>query len=445
MACFPLEAWRLPHWLFVHGKTELKARLAERADPHIDTIPLREETLTLIRDVQAAGRRVYFASASDSHLVENLARRVGGINGVFTTERGINLAGEAKARRLVAEFGEHGFDYLGDARVDFPVWRAARNVLAITHSNGFSRRLVEAFPEARIVATPRVQLRDVVRALRPNQWAKNTLVFLGLVAGHHFSAPSVLAALTAFICFCMAASSAYLINDLLDLPADRAHPRKWRRPFASGGVPIIYGGVLAVLLGGGAFALSFLLPLEFSVVLVVYLVTTLAYSLYLKRKMMIDIVVLGSLYAIRVFGGVAALGLAQTPWLIMFSLFLFTSLAIVKRCSELKANLRSQKTNLAGRGYVTEDLNVLFSFGAAAGYGSVFVFALYLSSPEVRSLYTYPDRLWLICPLLIYWVSRIFIVSSRNELHDDPVVYALNDRISLTTGACVAAVLAISI
>ncbi|MCJ2133645.1 UbiA family prenyltransferase, partial [Methylobacterium sp. J-026] len=299
------------------------------------------------------------------------------------------------------------------------------------------------------VAVPRVRPRDIVRALRPHQWAKNALVFVGLVTGHHFDAPSTLESFTAFLCFCMAASSAYLINDLLDLPADRAHPSKSRRPFASGAVPVLYGVVLAALLGAGAFAVSFLLPLKFSLALLIYLVLTLAYSFYLKRRMMIDIVVLGGLYAIRVFGGVAALGLSQTPWLLMFSLFLFTSLAIVKRCSELTATLRNEapgeKQTLNGRSYGADDLRVLFPLGAAAGYGSVFVFALYMSSPEVAALYTHPNRLWLICPLLIYWVSRMFLLANRNQLHSDPVVYALTDRISLATGACVAAVLAISI
>lgn len=445
LARFPFEAWRLPHWLFTDGKAELKQHLAERADPDIATIPLREETVALIREAQASGRRVYLASASDSRFVEALADRVGGIAGVFSTEGGVNLAGEAKARRLVAEFGAKGFDYVGDAPVDFPVWRAARNVLAVAHGGGFSRKVLEAFPEAHIVAETRIQPRDVIRALRPHQWAKNALVFVGLVTGHHFDAPATFAALAAFVCFCMAASSAYLINDLLDLPADRVHPRKCRRPFASGAVPVTYGVVLAGILAVGAFALSFLLPLKFSLALLIYLVLTLAYSFYLKRRMMIDIVVLGGLYAIRVFGGVAALGLSQTPWLLMFSLFLFTSLAIVKRCSELTANQHGEKTKLAGRGYSTEDLRVLFPFGAAAGYGSVFVFALYMSSPEVAALYTHPNRLWLICPLLIYWISRMFLLSNRDQLHSDPVVYALTDRISLATGACVAAVLAISI
>ncbi|MCJ2137241.1 hypothetical protein MKK69_24890, partial [Methylobacterium sp. J-026] len=197
LARFPFEAWRLPHWLFTRGRAELKRHLAERADPSIATIPLRAETIAVIRDAQSAGRRVYLASASDGRLVEALADRVGGIAGVFSTEAGVNLAGAAKAQRLVTELGEKGFDYVGDAPVDFPVWRAARNVLAVAHGRGFSRRVMASFPEARIVAVPRVRPRDIVRALRPHQWAKNALVFVGLVTGHHFDAPSTLESFTA--------------------------------------------------------------------------------------------------------------------------------------------------------------------------------------------------------------------------------------------------------
>ena len=444
-ARFPFEAWKPPLWLLTSGKAELKVRIAGRADPNFATIPLREETVALIEEAQAAGRPVYLASASERGLVEALACRIGGIAGVFTTDLGVNLSGHARARRLVAELGEKGFDYVGDEPVDFPIWQVARTVIVISRSRTFSRRLVQAFPEAQVVATTKVRARDILNALRPHQWVKNILVFAALVAGHHFGSADILAASLAFACFSMAASGAYIINDLLDLPADRAHPRKQRRPFASGAVPLMVGVALAAILWVAAFALSFTLPPRFSLVLLAYLVTTFAYSLFLKRKLGIDIVVLGGLYALRVYGGLVAIGALQAPWFLMFSLFLFMSLAIVKRCSELTANLHLNNANIAGRGYRAEHLHVLFSFGAAAGYGSVFVFVLYLSSPEVQALYTHPYRLWLVCPFLIYWISRIFILANRNQLHEDPVVFAVTDRVSLITGGCVAAVLVASL
>ncbi|WP_188517352.1 UbiA family prenyltransferase [Alsobacter metallidurans] len=445
VARYPYQIWKLPVWLRTQGKSGLKTELAKVADPVVASIPIRDETLTLIREAQSAGRRVYLASASERSMVEALADRIGGVTGVFATESTVNLAGDAKAERLIAEFGRGGFDYVGDAKVDFPVWQASRRVLAVSHKRGFEAKLMSAFPDAQVIARPTASLADMARALRPHQWAKNSLVFVALLAGHHFTASAIFASVLAFICFSMAASSAYLINDLLDLPGDRAHSRKRYRPFASGSTPIMHGIVAAVALGCGAFALATALPWKFRFILLLYVITTLGYSLLLKRKLVIDVVALGGLYALRVLGGMTALGLAQSPWLLMFSLFLFSSLAIVKRCSELTANKREAHGRLIGRGYQVRDLRVLFPCAAAAGYGSVLVFSLYLSSPEMRGLYSHPDRLWLVCPLLIYWISRVLILSNRDEMHDDPVVFALTDRNSLLTGCCVLAVLAISI
>jgi len=278
-----------------------------------------------------------------------------------------------------------------------------------------------------------------------HQWAKNILVFLPMIAGHRFDAATIAATLVGFVCFCCAASSAYVVNDLLDLPGDRAHPSKSRRPFAAGRIPITHGVGLAVLLMVAAFAFSLFLPWRFSGILAIYVACTLGYSLLLKRKVLVDVIMLGGLYTVRVFAGLAAVDIHQTQWLLMFCLFLFLSLAVVKRCSELIANRAAGKMRTTGRGYRVEDLSVLLPLGAAAGYGAVFVVALYMSSPEVAALYAHPNRLWLVCPLLLYWISRVLILANRGELDDDPVTFALTDRISWITGVCVAAVIAVSI
>ena len=444
VATQPFQAWRMIVWL-ARGKAAFKAELAGRVDPGIASIPLREEVVALISGAQSMNQPVYLASASDGRYVEQVARRLGGIKDVFSTDATMNLAGTAKAERLVAAFGPKRFDYIGNAKVDFPVWAQARKVLALSHSPAFEKRLLAAFPDVEVVARPRSSGRDYIEMLRPHQWVKNLLVFLPMVAGHQFGAGAVLSSILAFVCFCMAASSAYLINDLLDLPGDRDHPHKRSRVFAAGGIPLWHGVLIAALLVILAFAFSALLYLRFSAILALYLVTTLAYSLILKRKVMVDVVVLGGLYTLRVLGGVAATGAAkESPWLLMFSLFLFLSLAIVKRCSELTANLEAKKMGAAGRGYRVEDLRILLPLGAAAGYGAVFVITLYLSSPEVKVLYVHPDRLWLICPLLIYWISRVLIITNRNELHHDPIVFAMTDRVSWITGLCVAAVIAVA-
>ena len=442
VARHPIETPKLLGWA-AGGKANLKSQLADRVDPVIETLPLRTETLDLIRRAQAEGRPVFLASASDHRYVSALAERIGGIAGVFATTPDTNLAGAAKARALVDAFGDGGFDYAGDMPVDIAVWGSARRQIVIAHNRRFEGRVRRAFPAAEVIARPRP--RRHIKALRVHQWAKNALIFLPLVAGHQLRIESIAATMLAFACFCMAASSAYILNDLLDLPGDRDHPRKRNRPFAAGDVPVTHGLALSLLLMGAALGCALLLPDRFLVVLLSYVAATLAYSFVLKRKAIVDVIVLGGLYTIRVFAGLAAVGAKTSPWLLMFSLFLFLSLAILKRCAELVQRREAGKGDTVGRGYRIDDAAALFPLAAAAGYGAVLVFTLYMASPEVMELYRHPHRLWLLCPLLLYWISRVLILAHRNELHDDPVVFTLTDRVSWVTGGLVAAVIAVAI
>lgn len=445
VARHPLQVWRLAMWL-ARGKATLKDQLAARIDPGTDSIPLREETLATIDAARSEGRPVYLASASHRRWVEPIADRVGGIADVLATDDRVNLAGAAKAAALVDRFGEGGFDYIGDHRVDMPVWAAARGRLVVAHDRGLEAQVKRRFADAQTIARGAPSLRPHLRALRMHQWAKNLLVFLPILAGHSFlDLDRAAVAVAAFFAFCFAASSAYIINDLLDLPGDRDHPRKRFRPFAAGQISAVRGLAMAAVLMAAALGLGALLPWRFLVVLCCYVALTLAYSLVLKRRMLIDVIVLGGLYTIRVLGGVMAAGQAQSQWLLMFSLFLFLSLAAVKRCSELVARREAGKSAPPGRGYMIQDLAVLFPLAAAAGYGAVLVVTLYLSSPEVVRLYSHPARMWLICPLLIYWISRVLVISNRNELHDDPVIFALTDRVSWLLGVLVAAIVAVSV
>jgi len=444
VARHPLESWRLVTWTLA-GKATLKTSLAGRVDCGSDTLPLCDEVVEAIRSAQAEGRPVYLASASDRRYVEAIAARIGGIAGVFATDATSNLAGASKAEHLTAAFGKGGFDYIGNCKVDYPVWHMARTPLVVSGSPRFSRGVGRAFPNSKLLAQRSPRPRDYLRALRMHQWAKNVLVFLPLLAGHTFDLETIGRTILAFLCFCMAASSAYIVNDLLDLPGDRAHHRKRGRPFASGVIPVAHGPPLAALLLAAAIAGAALLPIWFFGVLVLYVTATLAYSLVLKRKLLIDVIVLGGLYSVRVLGGVAAVGVEQSPWLLMFSLFLFLCLAIVKRCSELVARRASGGVETVGRSYRVEDLYVLLGLAGASGFGAVLVVSLYIASPEVQELYAHPQRLWLICPLLLYWVSRVVVLSNRGTLHDDPVVSALTDRVSWMVGSLGAVVVALAI
>ena len=238
----------------------------------------------------------------------------------------------------------------------------------------------------------------------------------------------------AFLAFSLCASGAYVINDLLDLPHDRSHSSKQRRPFASGSLSLNMGPLLIALAFGGAITLAGYLPLQFSMVLVTYFIATVLYSFFVKKYVVADVLFLAGLYSIRVFAGGTATGIQISPWLLAFSMFLFLSLAIVKRLSELTLLLRLEKREVAGRGYLSDDLPMLQSMAAASGYLSVLVLALYVNSFDVRVLYHSPELLWLLCPVLLFWISRVMILSQRGMMNDDPVVFALTDRVSLLTG-----------
>ena len=444
VASHPLSVWRLFAWL-TGGKANLKAELAARVGNSVDSIPLREEVVAAVREAQQEQRPVYLASASDKRWVDAIAARLGGIAGVLASDGVTNLAGSAKATALVERFGAQGFDYIGDNRVDFAVWDKARRQILVSHSAGLEKAVKARFPDSITIARPRPPLRAHIRALRLHQWAKNLLVFLPIIAGHHLGDPArLLSTIAAFFAFSLAASSAYIINDLLDLPGDRDHATKRRRPFAAGDIPIVRGLAMTTTLMVGAILLATLLPSRFLVILAGYVVLTLGYSLVLKRRLLIDVITLGGLYTIRVLGGVTATGEKLSPWLLMFSLFLFLSLATVKRCSELVARRDAGKPAPLGRGYEISDIGVLFPLAAAAGYGAVLVVTLYLSSPEVTALYTYPTRMWLICPLLLYWISRVLVLSSRGTLHEDPVIFALTDRVSWVVVSLGAIIIAMS-
>lgn len=291
--------------------------------------------------------------------------------------------------------------------------------------------------------TKRRQSRGMrlVIALRPHHWSKNLLVFLPVIAGHRFSLDVLSQATFAFACFCAVASSGYLSNDLLDEPADRAHPRKKDRPIASGALGRGHAGALALTLGVGGLIAAWMLAPGFFLVAGIYLCASLAYSAVLKSQPVVDVLVLAALFTLRVVGGSEATKIAPSNWLLMFSLFLFLSLAIAKRCSEVANAAESGPATLLRRGYRAADLIILSTLGAAAGYSAALVLTLYVASPEVRLLYSYPERLWFAIPFLIYWISRVLLMAARGELHEDPIVFALTDRATWIAAACAALVI----
>jgi 4-hydroxybenzoate polyprenyltransferase len=280
----------------------------------------------------------------------------------------------------------------------------------------------------------------LAKALRVHQWAKNLLVFLPLLLAHSLHLRPVLAATAAFFCFCFTASATYIFNDLLDLEQDRVHLNKRNRAFAAGDLSVATGLRISFSLAALAVMTAVYLPPTFQLYLLLYFVTTLAYSLSLKRIVLVDVIILSSLYTIRMMAGSAATHDPVSPWLAAFSIFLFLSLAMVKRFSELQ-NLHTRGVNPTnGRGYLLSDVEQLRSFGTSSAYASIVIFALYINGHDVVALYHHPNRMWLITPLLILWISRVWLLASRGLLDEDPVVFALSDRMSLLLGLGVAAI-----
>lgn len=431
IAANPLRAPALFGWLRA-GKAGFKRRLADECLADAETLPLNEDVVELVRNARAEGRRTALVSAADQRQVEALAARVGLFDEAHGTTDGTNLSGSAKADFLVGRYGEKGFDYAGDARVDLPVWAHARRAITVAAPDAIKAEVARLGVEAEHLTPPATgfaRFRPYLKALRPHQWLKNILIFMPILAAHDLS--QFPAAIAAFIAFSLTASSVYLINDLLDLSADRAHPRKCKRPFASAQVPLMHGLVLAPVLILAAILISAIFtPAVFLGVLVLYYIATFAYSLVLKRKLIIDVWTLGGLYTVRILAGAAATGVPLSPWILAFSMFLFLSLAAVKRQAELTDQIRQGKEQTAGRAYHTDDLPILRSIALSAGYAAVVVFALYINSPKVQSLYSAPEYLWLVCPLLLYWISRMVMVTHRGDMTDDPIIFAVRDRVS---------------
>jgi 4-hydroxybenzoate polyprenyltransferase/phosphoserine phosphatase len=440
----PLFIFRIPFWL-LRGKAVLKAEIAARVELNPAALPYNKELIQWLESERRAGRSVWLCTAADEKLATAVAAHLGLFDGIMASGSGVNLAGRAKADRLVEKFGEGGFDYCGNERRDLAIWEHAHGAIVVRGGKRLERDAARHVPVIRVFPSHVSSIRAIIRALRPHQWAKNVLVLVPFAAAHRVGEGSSLTAvILAVVAFCLCASSVYILNDLLDLESDRAHQRKSKRPFAAGDVSILTGLVLAPALLAGAVVIAVFLSPKFDLVLGTYYVLTVAYSFKLKGLVLIDALALACLYTLRVIGGAAADVVALSFWLLLFSVFLFLSLAFVKRFAELESLRRQQRLRAAGRGYHVEDLPILQSLGTASGYLSVLVLALYINSPEISALYRQPKAIWLLCVLMLYWVSRVWMKAQRGEMHDDPVVFALKDRVSLGIGLLAAITVAVA-
>ena len=420
----------LTFWL-LRGRGHLKHEVARRALPDAATLPYDERVYELVQ-AESSRRPVVLCTAADRAIADAVASHVGGFSAVMSTDRAANLSGRNKADALVERFGERGFDYAGNEWRDLAIWRHARRAIVANAGAGVAARAAGVCGAVDVLSRQHRGLRTWLQALRPHQWLKNVLVFVPLLAAHLVTDPLAAArAGAAFVIFGVCASGVYVLNDLFDLEADRRHPRKRNRPFAAGNLPLAGGFVLAGLLTLVAFAAACALAPRFALVLLGYYVLTLAYSLRLKQIAMLDVLVLATLYTVRIVAGTVAIHVQFSFWLLAFAMFLFLSLALVKRYTELGAQRQVASGTAPGRGYVAGDYELLASLGGASGYLSVLVLALYINSTASAELYRRPYFLWLLCPLLLYWISRTWIIAHRGKMHDDPVVFAARDKVSM--------------
>jgi 4-hydroxybenzoate polyprenyltransferase/phosphoserine phosphatase len=427
------------------GKAALKAVIAAGVNIDPPSLPYDKRVLDLIDEAKSAGRPVYLVSASNERYVRSIAEHLGVFDGWAASTESENLSSTLKANKLVKTFGKKQFDYIGNDRADFPVWSNARRSIAVHPSNSVRSRLTAIDPQADILEDPNRGLRRWMKLLRVHQWSKNALVFVPLVTSQRFDLWSVIEAAIAFLAFSLVASSIYILNDVVDIEADRKHPSKMRRPLAAGTVPIFQALLIAPLMSVLGLASAIAISWRLAAVLVGYLLLTTAYSFFLKRKMMIDVVTLAALFTLRVAGGAAALAVPVSEWLLAFSLFIFTALALIKRYVELAARIDGDLPDPTNRNYRKSDLEIVASLAAAASFNAVTIFALYISSETVRALYRHPQALWLVCPILMYWLGRMLLMAQRRLIDDDPIVFALRDRNSILCLGLIILILALAV
>jgi 4-hydroxybenzoate polyprenyltransferase/phosphoserine phosphatase len=441
----PSLAFRIPVWL-LKGRAHLKQQLSERASIDASLLPYHEEFLDWLKSEKQRGRKIYLVTAADSKLADQISDFLGIFEEVLASDGDTNLKGKWKSNRLVERFGKGCFDYAGDSSADLSVWPNGRKTIVVAASKKV-RRQIDVLEDDLIEFGGRANTaKEFLRSIRCYQWVKNVLVFVPVITSHTYtSLPVMISGAMIFVAWCLVASGIYLSNDLLDLEADRAHHRKRNRPFASGALKISIGIVATPVLIIAGLGLALAISWQTAGMLALYVIVSQAYSLHLKRRLLIDVFILAFLYTARVVGGGLATGNHATIWLLGFSCFMFLGLAFLKRCAELIRIRDAGKQHLGNRGYGIGDLDMLERFGVSSSFASVLVLSLYVHSNVAVDAYARPSALWAIVPLLLFWQCRLWIATSRGEMHDDPIVFSIKDRVSWALGACTAAAFVASV
>jgi 4-hydroxybenzoate polyprenyltransferase len=414
-------------WLLA-GRAAFKARVADRASFSADNLPYREPLLEYLRDARKSGRKIILATASHKTVADKVAEHLGIFDSVLATDGSNNLKGVNKLDAIRKNVGD-GFVYAGDSKADLPIWRSSTAAILAGVSPSLARSVETVTPIESAFPASGWRLSTWIRAVRVNQWLKNALVFVPLLTAFSFlELREISQAVVAFFAFSFVASATYIVNDLWDLDNDRAHPRKKHRPLASAEISIVSALLVAAVMLMLGLGLAISVSGQFLGMVLLYLASTSAYSVILKRYVLVDVIMLSLLYTLRILAGSVAIGVSTSAWLLAFSVFLFMSLALVKRCAELVAVQEAGGHATRGRDYRVHDLVVLWPLGAGTAVSAIVVFGLFISAPETIARYQSPVLLWLVALCLMYWLSRLWIKTARGEMHDDPIVFAVSDR-----------------
>jgi 4-hydroxybenzoate polyprenyltransferase/phosphoserine phosphatase len=443
----PQRAILAPFWL-ARGQAYLWNRLSEHVAIDVTLLPYRPEVIEYLRAEKSAGRELLLISGAHHSLVERVARHLGLFDHYLGSDELTHLVAGKKLSAIVERYGKKSFDYVGDSRADLQVWKESRRAVIVSRDRFLVSRLQKVADSLEHIApSGKVWFKTLPKAIRAHQWAKNLLLFAAVFLSHQIGNLGLLFnAALGFAAFSLCGSAVYIINDLVDLEADRLHLKKRKRPFAAGDLSPVTGVIASSVLFLGAFAIATSISLSFTAALGVYSALTFLYSLYLKEKLLVDVYVLAGLYTIRVWAGGASANITISHWALAFFTCLFLSLALAKRHSELTGATETQENKrLSRRGYRPTDAPFVLCFGCVSSLMSVLVIAIYLTSPDVAAHYSRPSLLWFVCPALAYWSSRLWIIAARNRLDEDPVLFTIKDRVSYLVGAIIVAIVFLAV
>jgi len=442
----PFFLFLIPIWT-LRGLKHFQQQIAKRVNLDVSILPYRQHVIAHLQDETKQGRVLVLISGWNLKIGHAVSNHLKIFSGIVLRNDLQNLFRHPHVQTLKPQLGQQDFDYMTHSQTKSQIWKIAQKVILVDSPN----RVFSHIPKDGSIQVLNQDKTNtfplVLKALRVHQWVKNILLFFPIATAHHvFHFDQLLQVCLAFFAFSFCASGLYIFNDLLDLSADRRHPKKKSRPFASGALSIKTGLWLQPVLLGFSFSISLLtLPRLFSFLLVGYAITTVIYSTYLKKIAIFDVLTLAGFYTVRIIAGGAAVAVPISAWLLAFSVFFFLSLAFGKRYAELRLRKVEKFQGIERRAYVGADKEILATMGTISGYMSVLVLALYINSPEVSSMYANPNFLWFICPLLLYWVSRTWLLAHRGNADDDPLILALKDPSSyvVVAGTAILAALAI--